>query len=300
MNQVEALKKKAKTVNYAYIKLLQKYKFDNSEVKHYIFEGLEDQSFYFNYLQTKTLNYETYVSLGKKNSIDLYNIIDWTKYDKSRIIIFIDRDYDRLLGYPIPEDINIYETTYYSIENYICSVSVLDRMIREILHFHDGDAIKEILDLYNTEFEKYSNKLFPILIWIFHIRKSKLKANLNMIDISKLFAIDDNLKLKIIMTKNKISYLEKVTQIKTPNIVLSEIRHFINIFESRSCYKEYLRGKYEIWFLVNFFNKINKYLLKNHGHDSKMKTNVNISNSIEIIGPRVLIPQRLDEFLKII
>lgn len=298
MNQVEALRNKAKTVNYAYLKLLQKYKFENSDVKHYIFEGLEDQSFYFNYLQNSNLNYETYVSLGKKNSIDLYNKINWNKYNKSRIIIFIDKDYDRLLGNPIPEDINIYETTYYSIENYVCSTTVLNRMIREILHFHDGEIIKEILDKYNNEFSKYYNNLLPILIWIFHIRKNQLKANLNMIDISKLFTIEDNLNIRSIMSKNRILYLEKVTQIKTPSGLLSDIRNIKNIFESSNSYKEYFRGKYEIWFLVNFFNKVNKYLLNTHQHDSKMKTNINISNSIEIIGPRILIPQRLDDFLK--
>lgn len=296
MDQVQILKSKAHTANYAFLKLLQKYNFDGNTI-HYIFEGFDDQSFYFNYLQSRTSNYETYISYGKKNSIELYNNIDWQKYKKSRIIIFIDRDFDRLLGNPIPIDNNIYETTFYSIENYICSKLILKRMISEILHFHDGNVINEIAEKYELELEKFHKNLFPILVWIFLIRKNNIKANLNMIDMSKIFQINEELDFLCIMKKNKLTYLEKVTNTTTPNTKISDIRKIIEIFNSTLSCKEYLRGKFELWFLITFFNKINKYLLTNQGHDSKMRTSINVSNSIEIIGPRVKIPNRLLKFL---
>ncbi|WP_158637296.1 DUF4435 domain-containing protein [Lacibacter cauensis] len=296
MDAVETLKQKAQTSNFAYLKLLQKYRFNNDEM-HYIFEGYEDQSFYFNYLQGLSSNYVTHISLGKKQSIEIYDKIDWAKYDKKRIIIFIDRDYSRILGEAVPTDNNIYETTYYSIENYISNSEVLKRLIREILHFHEEVEINKIVVKYESELELFIKNIKPILAWILTIRSHRLKANLNMIDLAKLFQISEDLSF----SKNsidKIAYLEKVTHVKTPEVHLSGFKHWYSITGTMPSYKIYLRGKFEAWFFITFFNRINNYLLKTYNHNSKVKTNINHSNALEIIGPRTSIPKRFENFLK--
>ncbi|NNV55027.1 DUF4435 domain-containing protein [Limnovirga soli] len=296
MNAVEALKQKAQTSNLAYIKLLQKYRFDTNDL-HYIFEGFDDQSFYFNYLQGLTKNYITHISLGKKQSLEIYNKIDWSIYDKRRIIIFIDRDYCRILGEPIPEDDNIYETTYYSIENYISNPEVLKRLIREILHFHEEVQVNQIVTKYEKELELFIKQIRPILAWVLTVRSHKLKANLNMIDLSKLFQINSDLTF-LYLKIDKIAYLENVTHVKTPIVHLSGLKHWYNVMDATPTYKLYLRGKFEAWFLITFFNRLNGYLLKNYNHNSKVKTNINHSNALEIIGPRTSIPERFEKFLK--
>lgn len=298
MSTVETLKQKATTSNYIYLKLLQKYKFNSDEL-HYVFEGYEDQSFYFNYIQGFSDNYITYVSLGKNQSIELYNKIDWNKYDKRKIIIFIDRDYSRILGELPPEDINIYETTYYSIENYISNVSILRRLINEILHFHDEEITAKLIEKYNIELDKYLLAIKPIISWILIVRSHKLKANLNMIDLSKLYNIDNDLNLRI-QKEDKISYLEKVTNVKSPTVYLSAFRDWYLKINSQTNYKLYLRGKYEMWFMITFFNRLNDYLDVHHNHKSKVKTNINQNNAIEIIGPRTAMPTRLNDFLQAI
>lgn len=296
MTAVESLKQKAVTSNYAYLKLLQKYRFDANEL-HYIFEGYEDQSFYFNYIQKLSDNYITYVSLGKKQSIELYHKIDWMKYDKKRVVIFIDRDFCRILGDTIPEDKNIYETTYYSIENYISNTIILKRLINEILHYHDDVVINQIVAKYNIELNNFLKAIKPIISWILIVRSHKLKANLNMIDLSKLYSFDKNLTL-ILSNIDKLAYLEKVTQVKTPSVYLTVFKSWYLTINSLPNYKLYLRGKYEMWFMITFFNQLNDYLELNHNHKSKVKTNINQSNAIEIIGPRTAIPDRLSDFLK--
>lgn len=296
MSTVESLKQKANTSNYAYLKLLQKYRFDSNEL-HYIFEGYEDQSFYFNYIQPLSEKFITYVSLGKNQSIELYNKIDWSKYNKKRVLIFIDRDYSRILGELIPEDENIYETTYYSIENYISDTVILRRLINEILHFHDDIVIDPIITKYNTELSKFLISIKPVISWILIVRSHSLKANLNMIDLSKLYSIDNNLNF-ITFTEDKLAYLEKVTQVKTPKVFLSVFKNWYLTINSLPDYKLYLRGKYEMWFMIIYFNKLNDYLDSNFGHKSRVKTNINHSNAIEIIGPRTAIPARLSDFLK--
>ncbi len=295
MSIVEQLKEKAAESNLAYLKLLQKYRFDSNEL-HYIFEGYEDQSFYFNFLQDISDEYIPYVSFGKKQSIELYNKIDWSIYDKKRVIIFIDRDYSRILGELIPEDNNIYETSYYSIENYVSNINTLRRLINEILHYHDDIEIKKIIDKYEKELSTFLKAIKPIIAWILIIRNNRLKANLNMIDLAKLFSIKDDLSFNI-HDEDKLAYLEKVTHIKTPKVYLSVFKSWYLVINNQPSYKHYLRGKYELWFMITFFNKLNNFLLTNFSHNSKVTTNINCSNAIEIIGPRIMIPTRLNDFL---
>jgi Protein of unknown function (DUF4435) len=287
MSDVEALKKAAYSSNYTYLKILQKYKFDSEEL-HYVFEGFEDHSFYFNFLSTLCPNYCTYISHGKKQSIELYQKLDWAKYDKEKILIFIDRDYGRILEENIPTDVNIYETTYYSIENYIADEAILRRLISEIA---------PIVAKYSVQLDRFLDHIKPVIAWILIVRNHNLKANLNSIDLGKLYGIDQNLfffQKKI----NKLAYLERVTQTVTPEVPFSVFKSwYLNIAE-QSSYKLYLRGKFEMWFLLTFFNNLSEFLQSNFGHDSKQKTYVNASNAIEIIGPRTSLPIRLHEFLQ--
>lgn len=295
MSAVQLLKDKAKGSNYIYLKLLQKYRFDANEM-HYVFEGYDDVSFYFNFIRHISDSYVTHVSLGKKQSVELYQKIDWTKYDKTRIIIFIDKDYSRLLDEDEIDDENIYETTYYSIENYIPSTSILRRLINEILHFHEEETISKILEKYDSEYMKYTEQIKPIISWILLVRSNRLKANLNNIDIAKLFDIDRNLNCRV-LDIDRIVYLESVTGVKTPVVGLSIFRRWYQSINQLPC-KEYVRGKYEMWFLLTFFRCVNPYLREHFGHTSKVKTDITHGNAIEIIGPRTVIPPRLSDFLK--
>lgn len=293
---VEALKQKAYGPNYIYLKILQKYKFESNDL-HYIFEGYDDQSFYFNYFQKANSNVFTYISMGKNNSLDVYRKLDWEVYDKKRIIIFIDRDYSRLLNEQIPSDINIYETTFYSIENYISNSLILRRLINEILHYHEQEIIDSVVQIFETQYKIFFKSIKPIIAWILIIRSNGLKANLNQIDLSKLFQIDEALNFAPIKL-NRIEYLERVTQVQTPVVGISAFRDWYTIIDSQVSEKLIIRGKFDAWYLLVFFNRVNSYLDNNHGFSSKVKTNINLSNAIEIIGPRTVIPDRLDEFIK--
>ncbi|QTE45389.1 DUF4435 domain-containing protein [Mucilaginibacter rubeus] len=275
---------------------MQKYKF-NSDESHFIFEGYEDQSFYFNFFQNWASNSVTYISMGKKHSIELYNKLDWTVYDKRRIIIFIDRDYSRILQETVPSDINIYETTYYSIENYIVNSFILRRLINEILHFHEEEVINRILQKFEQGYHQFFKSIKPILAWILIIRSHNLKANLNQIDLSRLFSINNQL-FFLDQKVNRIEYLERVTNTQTPVIGLSIFKNWYNIIDDQSSTKLVIRGKFDSWYLITFFNKLNQYLRDSEGFESKVRTNVNLANAIEIIGPRTIIPERLDSFIK--
>ncbi len=293
---VSTLRQNAFGPNYLYLKILQKYRFDSNDL-HYIFEGDDDQSFYFNFLQVHQSEKFTYISRGKNNSIDIYDKIDWSVYEKKRILIFIDKDYSRILGEYVPSDKNIYETTYYSIENYISNSLTIRRLINEVFHYYDDEVVAQIQSEFESQYEIFFKSFKPIIAWILIVRSHAMKANLNQIDLNKLFEFDKDLKLKRIKT-NKVKYLERVTQISTPKLSLSEVRKWYQIIEDAASPKDIIRGKYDMWYLVAFFKEVKPFLKNKFNFDTRVKTNINLTNAIEIIGPRIIIPIRLERFLK--
>jgi hypothetical protein len=278
------------------MKFLQKYRFDDDSV-HYVFEGFEDQSFYFNHLAPFSKQYNSYVSLGKSNSLDLYKKIDWSKYDKHRVLIFIDKDYSNILGETCSVDHNIYETTYYSIENYLAEPLILERLINEVYHFYDKKVISEIVGNYDLQLKQFKEKIKAVVCWILIARSSKLKANLNGIDLGKLYLIDSSLKFQSLPV-DKLAYLEKCTQVSTPKVGLAVFKSWHSLINKQSSHKDYLRGKFELWFFITYFHKVNNFLAVNAKHNAKVQTFINYNNAIEIIGPRSSIPSRLQDFLQ--
>ncbi len=260
-----------------------------------MFEGHDDQSFYINHFPAN-IEFDAFVTFGKANSIELYNSLDWTKYSKERIIFFIDRDYDRILGIPVPEDLNIYETTFYSIENYVVNENILRRAIRELFHFYDGDVINAICELFRDSLTDFTESIKPIVTWILFVRNKGLRPNLNNIDLSAFFGINSSL----ILTKpnvDRIQLLNKFTQVTTPPFTLSEYKRLRVQIEQIPEYKMYLRGKFELWFFLRFLNEVHIYL-NNVGHKKSQKTSITATNSLEVLGPRVPCPARLFEFIR--
>jgi hypothetical protein len=293
MGIVKNLVEKAKSTNTTYLKLLQRYKFNNN-LKYLIFEGFDDQSFYLSHFPSN-LEYDSFISNGKKKSIDLYESIDWNTYSKSRILFFIDRDFDRILNLPIPGDHNIYETTYYSIENYVVNENMLRRILRELFHFYETDEINRIISLFQSALNSFKENIKPIITWILLVKSKGQKPNLNGIDLSRFYNVDNNLNF-IISKINKTQNLEVLTQVKTPAFALSEYRNFAHIVAALPDYKLYLRGKFELWFFLKFLNSIHPYL-NQLGHKKSLKTNLSQTNAIEVLGPRTTCPLRLYTFV---
>jgi hypothetical protein len=118
-----------------------------------------------------------------------------------------------------------------------------------------------------------------------------------MIDLSKIFIIGKDLTIEE-RKIDKVEYLEKVTGTKTPKTYFSAFKGWYLIFNSLPSYKCYVRGKYEMWFMIEFFNLLKDYLKNSYGHNAKQKTFINLGNGVEVIGPRTLLPERLKTFLE--
>ena len=97
-----------------------------------------------------------------------------------------------------------------------------------------------------------------------------------------------------------IDEIERMSNFITPpefedesEIILNEI----NTFEP----KLYVRGKFELWFFIEFIKSVIHILgkeMRERGMRLSIRTQLHLSNAIEILGPRSDIPTSLNSFLR--
>jgi hypothetical protein len=108
-----------------------------------------------------------------------------------------------------------------------------------------------------------------------------------------------------IYVTEKYSIENNIVNQNTCERVLREICGFAETekeFEDHKQYKNYTRGKYLLWFLVEFclsihkdYNKLEFVKIKKK---AKMVTTLSQSNAIALIAPRCKIPKTLKIFFK--
>src|SRR5690606_6270038 len=104
-----------------------------------------------------------------------------------------------------PNDTNIFETKYYSIENYLVTKSMFARTLRELLFIDDDKLINKITREFIIQLNNFHKEIMPVIALILYFRENNLNANLNQIDLSKIFDFKEKVKRK----RNIKEFLEK-------------------------------------------------------------------------------------------
>jgi len=305
MTYIDTIKEAAKTPLTVNLLFKQRYKKNSKEI-HIFYEGQDDPSFYTNFLNQK-LNNEFQVfhyRCGNKDKVyDNYKKMDWTVLNKNRVLFFVDKDFSEILNLIYPVDENIFVTKYYSIENYLVNVDIFHRILRELLHINNDEVIIQLTAKFIEQHLIFCNLMHLITAWILYHRRKKSDFNLNNLSLKPIFSINDKLN---IYKKNKINnqklfkYLDEQTGIVTPPNVWKDIVYEYRTIKNISEPKYYLRGKFEIWYLTEFCNSIVDFLnqdVKKGDKKTKFKVNFTHSNAVEILGPRLKIPDDLELFL---
>jgi hypothetical protein len=124
-------------------------------------------------------------------------------------------------------------------------------------------------------------------------RKEK-GLNLNNVNLNKVFEFDSD--LKPLKKENGWKNLKKAC---TFNHELSfdefkpELKKLQNLEP-----KKYIRGKFEIWYLVNFLSELTEILTtKNQPERAMLKVELTQANAVEILAGKVPYPKKLNDFL---
>lgn len=305
MAMLEILDAANASVSPVYHAFLIKYK-PNDKVVHGFVEGKDDPSFYQGYIENilpESWEVKLWASGNKSNVLSIFNDFEWARFPRNRFAFFIDRDLSEFINDDTPSDPCIYITDGYSIENEVVSRGTCRRVLKEVCNLSDMNEteLDVILDLFENERRAFQVQMTPIMAWIIYWRRIGIVTHLNNIDMEKLFSFDSG---KIVENQMPCGFSSKYEYIKNKlNISCNDFDYSetINEFVGKSGPSKYVRGKYELWFLVGFILSVYKNINKfSSGHETppKMHFTLSKSNAITIFSGRFRMPKSLRIFLK--
>ncbi len=269
-------------------------------------EGKEDLCFYRGFIEhllPDEWEVELWPAGNRDQVLRIHRGIDWRCFPKKRVCFFVDRDLSDLIPEQLPSDTNIYVTDKYSIENSIVNRGTCRRILTEFFGFSNvnHDEMDQVCDQFETELETFFVAMIPAMAHILFWRRGGKKANLNNINLSKMFPIQSG---ELVVDRSsaeetaRTQYIHKSADIVfDPTIDISkEQAEFGNV----SAYRSFVRGKYVMWFLVEFCKSIHATAASFFAactSPPKMKVSISATNAMPIIGNLARVPKSLRTFL---
>jgi len=258
----------------AYFQFLRNLKSQANNDIHAFFEGRDDRSFYMNFVYRFSNNQDvyTYLCQNKKGVYETYGKTLKSHY-RAITLFFVDKDHSDILAEKWEQSSNIYVTDLYSIENYLVSAYMLERVWRELFRF---SGIMEFNSRHRAKFDEELKRFYqfttPLMAWVICLKRQGKSPVINNISISRFFNITKELTLEwkneVQQTSKSISLLETLCREKTPEegfAIKSMVERELLVFHPKS----YIRGKLELQFFVKFVNTLVDSL--NHNDENKRK-----------------------------
>lgn len=271
-------------------------------------EGRTDPSFYVGKAESMlpdSFEVDFWPAGNKKRVVDLYKLFDWSRFDKKQVLFFIDRDLsdyvpDHRLNAP-----NVYTTDNYSIENDLVANSVCKRILTEIMGLHElrGQEMDKVLSVFKAELLKFYRNLLPIMAYIVAWRRRGDRPCVENIKMKDLFCVQRgrlHRRSKPKGCRTVTDYLCKKLGLKRQKLRKLCAQAKRDLISSTQP-KRFIRGKYELWFLVAFCESVrNAAPSFCHSLKAPPKSSVNLgtNNALCIVGTRARAPNSLKHFFR--
>lgn len=270
-------------------------------------EGKDDPSFYKGLIESNIPNGWAIqlINAGTKRQVlQICEEMDWSRFPRKRVCFFVDRDLSNFINEGFKNSENIYITDKYSIENEVANCSTLERVIEEVLNITgiSPSEFEKIHQLYNDNFEVFCDAMAPIMAQIILWKRESRRPCLDNINMKELFYFSDgklSLKNEFVQSATRIEFAGKCCCCEcSSSDLLSESEHN---FRQNNGSKIFIRGKYVLWFFVQFclniYESIDKFCTK-YSKKPKVRVSIGQTNALVVIGPRVRIPDSLKDFIR--
>ncbi|MHB1175937.1 MAG: DUF4435 domain-containing protein [Sulfuriferula sp.] len=229
--------------------------------------------------------------------------MDWNRFDTQRVCFFIDRD---LTAFFNGSDIlppNIYVTDQYSIENDVVTQETLGRVLEEVFNIVGLTPGEEstIQELFVAEYSKFCEAMAApmsqILIW----RRNGYRACLDNVRLKDWFEFVSGkiaFKGEYWNARARLEYVaNRCSCVMSPDELLLETE---KEFRHKDGVQKYVRGKYVLWFFVQFvtsiYESVSAYCAR-YAKKPKIHVSLGIENAMVILGGRVRSPESLHAFM---
>lgn len=278
------------------------------------FEGEDDPAFYFPHIraQNNSREYISFICNGRGEVIKTLELIDEDGRAYSHSLFFIDKDHNDFIGLS-KSNARLFQTTFYSIENYLVSSDIINSYWVEVLHLDTLDKRKiKFIDYFNLTYKSFNKRMLTLMALVLigrgYASKPARKLNLNNANFDLIFNINFESGMckyatgagrQFAVATNVVDYSvipKDYNKTTIKKIIINDLR-------SQEC-KKYIRGKYELWFFVRFLNFMtHKLSSKSESKLSGLKRatpKINFSKdaAVEYLAPRIACPKDLSSFLQ--
>jgi hypothetical protein len=302
MSFVDLLRRSRSTPVATLHKFLTHY--DPATKRIYAFvEGEPDRIFYRMYLEkyaSSPSEIFVYNCEGKSKVYDAYRDVAKRYPDCRRVLFFIDKDVDDIVGVVWPSDPRIFTTGCYSIENYVICDETCGRYFRDFVKIRRVEIdLMSFLEEFSRERKKFHALLLPVMAWVIAIRRRGGRIVLTNVNLDELFILNGTTVSRR-RDRTPVSYLENFRQPGGSSPNWKEVRAIcreLKRLDSRS----YARGHFESWWFMKFIRKVCEDLTRvvsEAGGSVSFSASLAESNFIQILCAGVPAPSALETFLR--
>lgn len=273
----------------------------NTDRVHAFVEGAPDLVFFRFFIERFTTpgSVRMYNCEGKANVYDAYQKITKRFPQCVRVMFFVDKDLDDITGQVWPNDPRVYVTDVYSIENYLCCKNVIERYIFEFVKLRRFSIdLGPMLEQFDEQLDKFRRAVTPVMGWILAVRRSGQRPVLANLDVGKFVMVSDS-GVRRRKGAGRLKYLASSTGIEPPVSVLRQIRRGCEELR-RLRPDQYIRGKFEGWFLVQFIKRFVEALssvASTSGGSVSVVSQLENTNYVQLLVRGLEVPASLKVFL---
>ncbi|MBW4439010.1 MAG: DUF4435 domain-containing protein [Pleurocapsa minor GSE-CHR-MK-17-07R] len=307
MKFIDRLRLERETSGTTFLRFLKNQKTNSI---HLFFEGDSDSSFYLPHIKRRYSGGEVYCySCGGKTSVydvqrklashsltkpQAMHSVDW--------MCFVDKDLSDFLPERFPSNDTVYVTDYYSIENYLVNSEIFTTLLIDCFVVKRGvfDNHDIIVEKFESELSKFHGHLARIMAWSLYMQRNGHRVDHDSIKLDQIFEFDENMTLVMILNDSEklVTYLDTKCSLATPSEYFGVEPSILIEFKKKEP-KTFTRGKFEIWFLMNFLKHLKQQL------DQIPELEVRYTEPllskrdiVRFLGPRLLFcPASLELFL---
>jgi Protein of unknown function (DUF4435) len=265
---------------------------------HYLFfEGETDRDFFDIFINAKLSGERAvFVCDGKEGVLSVARRLGRESRESRRLLFFLDRDHDPFLGKPLPRRKDFFVTEYYSIENYLVCEGLVANVLRRFMRLDNTDPIyDECMTAYQAAYTRYAKLMAPFMAWVIVQRRMGKTLNLSNVNLQTVVSMDGMVEKR----PSGFRTFQKQCAGGNPRITLRLVvetrKELLKVHV-----KKYLRGKFELWFLIQWITRVARSLrgrLKVDGRKVAMGVQITSANALQLLSGLLPCPRRLERFL---
>jgi uncharacterized protein DUF4435 len=269
---------------------------------HAFVEGWEDRPFYRTTISRfcgRNRDLFFYRCGNKQRVYDIFADLTAGTSQPKGILFFVDKNSSDLLGERWPQDERIFVTDVYSIENYFVSADAVRAIFSDLIQLRNlAVDFGPVIHQFRQELERVHRRLRPVMAWLVAARRLGLRPNVNNLVLDDVCFVSEACSL--VVGKGRARTLEKKTGVPVYGVSLWKTLAVARELRRLNNPKDYVRGKFELQFLVRFVKQVTarlRTLAKESSGRVVVHVPIEDSSAIEVLAARIETPDSLRNFL---